>query len=60
MDTLVSLGVIASLGLSIYSLVMIINNNLEYMHSLYFESVAIIIFFVKLGRMIDIKNCINR
>ncbi len=56
MDTLVSLGVIASLGLSIYSLVMIINNNLEYMHSLYFESVAIIIFFVKLGRMIDNKS----
>ncbi len=56
MDTLVTLGVISSLGLSLYSLIMVLNNNLEYMNSLYFESVAIIIFFVKLGRMIDAKS----
>ncbi len=53
MDTLVSLGVIASFGYSIFSLVMITKGNHEYVHHLYFESCAMIIYFIKLGRFID-------
>lgn len=53
MDTLVSLGVISSFLYSMYSFVMVCLGNEEYVHSLYFESSAIVIFFVKLGRYID-------
>ncbi len=53
MDTLVSLGVTASFLYSLYSFYMVINGHHEYAHNLYFESCAIIIFFIKLGRFID-------
>lgn len=53
MDTLVSIGVISSFLYSLYSLIMIIKGNNSYVHELYFESTAIVIFFVKLGRYID-------
>lgn len=56
MDTLVMLGVVASELYSLYSLFMIFNNNLDYVENLYFESVCIIIYFVKLGRFIADKN----
>lgn len=56
MDTLVSIGVISSFLYSIYSMIMIILNNYMYVHNLYFESSAIVIFFIKLGRVIDNKN----
>jgi len=53
MDTLVSIGVLSSLGYSIYSMIMIFKGNHEYVENLYFESAAIVIFFIKLGRYLD-------
>ena len=53
MDTLVGIGVISSFLYSLYSMVMIIKGNHEYVHYLYFESTAIIIYFIKLGRYLD-------
>lgn len=53
MDTLVAIGVISSMLYSIYSMVMIFKGNHEYVHNLYFESAAIVIFFIKLGRYVD-------
>jgi len=53
MDTLVSIGVLSSLGYSIYSMIMIFKGNHSYVENLYFESAAIVIFFIKLGRYLD-------
>ena len=53
MDTLVTIGVISSFLYSIYGLYMILKGNYDYLMNLYFESSAIIIYFVKLGRYID-------
>ena len=53
MDTLVSIGVISSMLYSLYSTYMIIRENYSYVNNLYFESAAIVIFFIKLGRYID-------
>ncbi len=53
MDTLVTLGVFASFIISLVSFIMITLGKMEYHMNLYFESVAIIIFFIKLGRIID-------
>ncbi len=56
MDTLVTIGVISSFIFSIYSTVMILLNHVIYTKSLYFESCAIVIFFIKLGRFIDQRS----
>lgn len=57
MDTLVSIGVLASLIYSVINLVLIIlGNNDMLVEHLYFESVAMIIYFIKLGRFIDQKS----
>ena len=53
MDTLVAIGVISSFAYSLYGVFMIFKGNLHYVMNLYFESSAIIIYFVKLGRYID-------
>ncbi len=53
MDTLVAIGVISSFLYSLYSMYMIIKGNHSYTMNLYFESSAIIIYFIKLGRYID-------
>ena len=53
MDTLVSIGVISSLLYSLYNTYMVIRGNNSYVEHLYFESAAIVIFFIKLGRYID-------
>lgn len=53
MDTLVAIGVISSFAYSLYGVFMIFKGNLHYVVNLYFESSAIIIYFVKLGRYID-------
>ena len=55
MDTLVSIGVISSFLYSIYNMYMVILGNTSQAMNLYFESVAIVIYFVKLGRYIDGK-----
>lgn len=53
MDTLVAKGVITSILYSIYGMYMIAKGHHEYVENLYFESAAIVIFFIKLGRYID-------
>lgn len=53
MDTLVTIGVITTFLYSLYGTLMILNGNVNYVHNLYFESAAIVIFFIKLGRYID-------
>ncbi len=53
MDTLVSIGVLASFLYSLYGTVMIIIGKIEYVENLYYESACIVLFFIKLGRFID-------
>lgn len=56
MDTLVSIGVIASFLYSLFGTIMIFDHHTHYVHHLYFESAAIVIYFIKLGRFIDKKS----
>lgn len=56
MDSLVSIGVLASLIYSLFNLIMIIMGNNEFVEQLYFEGSAMIIYFIKLGRFIDKKS----
>lgn len=56
MDTLVSLGVLSSLIYSIINTIQILKGNYKLVHNLYFESVAIVIYFIKLGRYITDKS----
>ncbi len=53
MDSLVTLGVFTSFIYSFYNMVLVIKGNTSLVHHLYFESCAIIIYFIKLGRFID-------
>lgn len=56
MDTLVMIGVFTSFGYSFYNLILIFNGQGSYVHNLYFESCATIIYFIKLGRYIEGKS----
>ena len=56
MDTLVTIGVTSSMVYSLYSMYMVIIGRHHYVENLYFESAAIIIFFIKLGRFVDNVN----
>ena len=56
MDSLVGIGVIVNFLYSLYNAILVFMGNSEMIHHLYFESSAIIILFVKLGRYIDKKN----
>ncbi len=53
MDTLVAIGVLSSFFYSVYGMAMVLKGNNEYVHNLYFESAAIVIFFIKFGRYLD-------
>ena len=53
MDSLVSLGTIVSYVYSLYHVILICLGDYQYVSYLYFESVAMIIYFIKLGRRID-------
>ena len=53
MDTLVTIGVLSSFIYSIVNLILIILGNNMLVENLYFESSAMIIYFIKLGRYID-------
>lgn len=53
MDTLVTIGVLSSFIYSIVNLILIVLGNNMLVENLYFESSAMIIFFIKLGRFID-------
>lgn len=56
MDSLVSFGVLASFLYSLFGFIMICLGEESYLHNLYFESVGMIIFFIKLGRYIDSRS----
>lgn len=53
MDTLVGIGVITSFLYSLYNMFLVFLGNSHQVMNLYFESAAIVIYFVKLGRYID-------
>ena len=56
MDTLVMIGVLASFIYSIYGTIQILKGNIQYVENLYYESAAIVIFFIEIGRYIENKN----
>ena len=56
MDTLVSIGVISSFLYSAFSLIMIILGKHHYVHNLYFESSALVLLFIKIGRFLEHQN----
>ncbi len=53
MDTLVGIGVITSFLYSLYNMYLVFKGDHHQVMNLYFESSAIIIYFIKLGRYID-------
>ena len=53
MDTLVGIGVVTSFLYSLYNMYLVFTGNHHQVMNLYFESSAIVIYFVKLGRYID-------
>ena len=53
MDTLVGIGVITSFLYSVYNMYLVFKGNHHLVMNLYFESAAIVIYFIKLGRYID-------
>ena len=56
MDTLVTIGVLASYIYSIYGTIQILNGQKDYVENLYYESAAIVIFFIKIGKFVENKN----
>lgn len=56
MDSLVGIGVVVNYLYSLWNAILIFKNQAEPLYHLYFESSAIIILFVKIGRYIDKKN----
>ena len=53
MDTLVGIGVVASIAYSLYNMYQVFIGNHHQVMDLYFESASIVIYFIKLGRYID-------
>ena len=53
MDTLVMFSVIFSFLYSLYSYINILGGNNTLLHNLYFESTCMVIYFIKLGRVIE-------
>ncbi len=53
MDTLVGIGVLTSFLYSTYNMFLVFMGNHSLVMNLYFESSAIVIYFIKLGRYID-------
>jgi len=53
MDTLVGIGVLSSFLYSVYRMIRIIKGDFASVHALYFESTAMILYFIKLGRYLD-------
>lgn len=53
MDTLVMIGVLSSFLYSLYNMYLVFKGNHHLVMDLYFESAAIVIYFIKLGRYID-------
>ena len=56
MDTLVTIGVVSSFLYSSWGTIMILQGKVEYVDRLYYESAAIVIFFIKIGKHIENRN----
>lgn len=56
MDTLVMIGVLASYIYSIYGTIRILQGHTMYVEKLYYESAAVVIFFIKIGKFVENKN----
>ena len=56
MHSLVTLGVFTSFIYSFIEMILIINGHSEYVKTIYFESCAIVIYFINLGSYIDHKG----
>ena len=56
MDTLVMIGVLSSYIYSIYGTIQILKGHVMHVESLYYESAAIVIFFIEIGRYVENKN----
>ena len=56
MDTLVMIGVLASYIYSIYGTIQILKGHAMHVEELYYESSAVVIFFIEIGRYIENKN----
>ena len=56
MDTLVTIGVLASFVYSLFGTYMIIQGKVNYAENLYYESAAIVIFFIKIGKYVENRN----
>lgn len=56
MDTLVMIGVLASYIYSIYGTIQILTGHPMHVEELYYESSAVVIFFIEIGRYIENKN----
>ena len=56
MDTLVSIGVLASFIYSLVGTFLVLFKSTSYMETIYYESVVTVIYFIKLGRYIDRKS----
>lgn len=53
MDSLVFFSVFFSFSYSVYGMACIFLGNSSYVHNLYFESICMVIYFVKLGRYLE-------
>ena len=56
MDSLVGIGVIINFLYSFYGITKVFNGDFHFIHNLYFESSAMIILFIKIGRYVDKNN----
>lgn len=56
MDSLVALGTSAAFAYSIYALIMIATGDMHYVHALYFESAAVILTLITLGKYFEAKT----
>ena len=56
MDTLVTIGSVTGFLYSVYGTIMIIKGQNSYVENLYYESSAMVVFFIKIGKYIENKN----
>lgn len=56
MDSLIAVGTAAAFIYSLYSIIQIVNGDADYSHSLYFESVGVIITLILLGKHLEMLS----
>ncbi len=56
MDSLIAIGTTAAFSYSVYSFIKIIGGNTEFAHEMYFESAAVIITLVMLGKYFEARS----